>query len=227
MHEPDVGASSPSSGPSPRSGASVRGSAPAVLRDALPGVPPAGLSTVRGDVRRQDRVRDSGGGGSGGRQDAAQVRLARSGLRLPGLRDVASLDQGGPVSRHPGIRNGRPGRPTREEEIEAGIRCECGVLVDKHPDIPKPGPLTSWKASKPRAPGFLSAGSSAGLGERGTPRDPRATAQAKATRSERQRAKAQEWQPWNNRTGWKSRHVGSAGTGSNGHREADGERGIG
>jgi hypothetical protein len=54
------------------------------------------------------------------------------------------------MTKHPGIRGpGRRGRPSKAEEIEAGIRCECGVLIDRHPPLPDPGPLRSWKASRP------------------------------------------------------------------------------
>jgi hypothetical protein len=57
------------------------------------------------------------------------------------------------MKKHPGIRggagSGRRGRPTKAEEIEAGIRCECGVHLDRHPPLPNPGPLRSWKASRP------------------------------------------------------------------------------
>jgi hypothetical protein len=51
---------------------------------------------------------------------------------------------------HPGIRggsgSGRRGRPSRAEEIEAGVRCECGTLVDRHPPLPRPLP---WNHGRP------------------------------------------------------------------------------
>jgi hypothetical protein len=127
--------------------------------------------------------------------------------------------------KHRGIRNGRTGRPTREEEIEAGIRCECGQMVDGHTPIPKPGPLSSWKASRPTDPAYFS-GSSGGLGERKFVRNPAATAQAIRTRTERQQAKAKEWQRWTSRTEQKRRSAASVETSSNGHREADGGPGL-
>jgi hypothetical protein len=56
------------------------------------------------------------------------------------------------TSVHPGIRggrgSGRRGRPSRSEEIEAGIRCECGQLIATHPPLPKPKPLRSWMAQR-------------------------------------------------------------------------------
>lgn len=49
------------------------------------------------------------------------------------------------MSTHPGIRgglgSGRRGRPSRAEEIEAEIRCECGQLVEGHPPLAKPKPI--------------------------------------------------------------------------------------
>lgn len=31
-------------------------------------------------------------------------------------------------------------------------RCECGVLLSKHPPLPKPGPFPSWRESKATKP---------------------------------------------------------------------------
>jgi hypothetical protein len=65
------------------------------------------------------------------------------------------------TGKHPGIRgghgSGRRGRPSRAEEIEAGVRCECGILVDRHPPLAPPLP---WGHGRPCArdltnvPGF-------------------------------------------------------------------------
>ena len=34
------------------------------------------------------------------------------------------------------------------EWYEARGRCECGVKLDEHPPLPKPGPLRSWHARR-------------------------------------------------------------------------------
>jgi len=47
---------------------------------------------------------------------------------------------------HAGITGGHHGRPTRAEEIETGLRCECGVMVDVHPPLAKPLP---WAHGRP------------------------------------------------------------------------------
>lgn len=41
---------------------------------------------------------------------------------------------------------GRPSRATILAEIDAGERCECGILVDRHPPLPAPLP---WEHGRP------------------------------------------------------------------------------
>jgi hypothetical protein len=54
-----------------------------------------------------------------------------------------------------GIPRGAGGRYERRAAIVADDpddRCECGVLLSEHPELPKPGPLRSWHATRNAQP---------------------------------------------------------------------------
>ncbi len=42
------------------------------------------------------------------------------------------------------------------DELEAAGLCDCGQPLATHTPLPKPGPLTSWKASRTRDEASLS-----------------------------------------------------------------------